>query len=481
MSNGFWGIPIRSIQSLVATNSVFFNYTGIPAEFFVPQGVTQIEVLAWGGGWFGGSVYAVFDVTPEEVLTVKVGGAATDRMGAWPDGGDGGYWLSFPQYYGMGGCGSTSLMRGLEGTMLVAGGEGGHGHVNHPSGYRTARVQPDVELGPYGPNNSYVIQRRHTSSLGGVGGIGATSGNGAVIDDYAFSWFYFSFWSEDDPAIFDRPNGMSSYNITWQQADENNGLGGSQVSGGRGGVLDIHGNPSYIHPIQDPADYIISHGQDGQQFQGGAGCIHDLPEWPMYDWDGVPQDNGHSDGPFQGGSGGGGGGWYGGGGGGMYWNFGASTIDNYPRGGGGGSCFVEPTAVSAGTTYHFDMRPNHNSRYDPIDCVWPEPGTVLDENFSFENKFFGVPIISNQDHWIEHRYQYDWNDGTTSHYRYWTPQSKLNPLDSRYFSRAVFWNNNGTVEEPYVGDDSCEITVIGPPIPPGSNGMMAIRYAIPAE
>ncbi|MEL6865688.1 MAG: glycine-rich protein [Bacteroidota bacterium] len=73
-------------QGQTSQEYVFFNYTGSMQTFTVPDGVTNIEVYAYGGeggrsyyqfGGRGGIVQANLNVTPGEVLNIFVGGAGS--------------------------------------------------------------------------------------------------------------------------------------------------------------------------------------------------------------------------------------------------------------------------------------------------------------------------------------------------------------------------------------------------------------------
>ncbi|MEM8907146.1 MAG: glycine-rich protein, partial [Bacteroidota bacterium] len=119
-----------------------FNYTGAAQTFTVPEGVTNIEIDAYGaqggntystnGPGLGGRVQASMNVTPGQVLHIYVGGQGQSYagysnilLGGWNGGGNG---TSTGQ--GGGGGGSTDIR--IDGTaltdrVLVAGGAGGKG------------------------------------------------------------------------------------------------------------------------------------------------------------------------------------------------------------------------------------------------------------------------------------------------------------------------------------------------------------------
>ena len=122
-----------------AQTSVDFSYTGSPQEWIVPEGVTEIQVDAYGasgsqtsagycGGaeGLGGRVQALLTVTPGQVLKIYVGGSnyyhGYDGSGGpgWNGGGS--------SYDGNGGGGATDIRIGgseLTERVLVAGGGGG--------------------------------------------------------------------------------------------------------------------------------------------------------------------------------------------------------------------------------------------------------------------------------------------------------------------------------------------------------------------
>lgn len=137
-------------QGQASGGIVDFSYTGANQFFSVPEGVTELVLDLWGAGGEsasadlggadceyvpgggGGYVNARIPVTPGEVLTVRVGGAPANHIGAgWPDGGNG--WLDQVRMgrrvytfgvYG-GGGGSSSILRGD--TVLVEAGGGNSG------------------------------------------------------------------------------------------------------------------------------------------------------------------------------------------------------------------------------------------------------------------------------------------------------------------------------------------------------------------
>jgi hypothetical protein len=124
--------------------SAEFRYTGKRQRFKVPKGVTNVTILARGGGTptaqyttgaFGGLVKATIAVTPGETLYVFVGGAG--KTGAGYAGGAGGFnggaaggKGNYPLNGGAGGGGASDVRQGgsqLQNRVIVAGGAGGGG------------------------------------------------------------------------------------------------------------------------------------------------------------------------------------------------------------------------------------------------------------------------------------------------------------------------------------------------------------------
>ena len=160
-----------------------FAYTGGTQTYTVPAGITRLSVVATGdsGGTVpGGStsstgrVQATVTVVPGEMLTVVVGGQATDDYGT-PGGYNGGGSGSFA-----GGGGATDLRRTGANTgdyltsrnaLLVAGGSGGGGYQGNTGG----SAKGGNGGTPNGANGS--------ATNGGTGGTGATTaaagGNGS--------------------------------------------------------------------------------------------------------------------------------------------------------------------------------------------------------------------------------------------------------------------------------------------------------------
>jgi hypothetical protein len=135
------------------TGSQTFKYTGTEQDFRIPSGVTQVTVLARGGGtpsgdygssgpFFtgsnGGLVQATIPVKPGERLAVFVGGKGQlglrgfGGVGGFNGGGTGGAGIYYGYFNdgGCGGAGASDVRVGgdrLKNRVIVAGGGGGPG------------------------------------------------------------------------------------------------------------------------------------------------------------------------------------------------------------------------------------------------------------------------------------------------------------------------------------------------------------------
>jgi hypothetical protein len=188
-----------------------FEYSGKVETFTVPQGVTQIEIKAWGAGGCvfdetpnysashtadyggaGGFSSAVVSVQPGEVISVQVGQGGqktSSNAGGYPNGGAG----------FNGGCdggGSSNIYSGTtqQNLILVAGGGGGAGWYT-PGGAkrqgngaagggliaRSGENNPGAggtqsEGGQVGNNKGSAMRGGASSGNGGSGGPGAGGG-----------------------------------------------------------------------------------------------------------------------------------------------------------------------------------------------------------------------------------------------------------------------------------------------------------------
>ena len=136
------------ISTLAQAANATFSCTGYPQYFQVPAGVTSLTFVATGAGGgksgrfggsggFGGVVKGHLSVTPNEILTVKVGCApykysstalnnsvilATGGFG-FANGGSGG--VADSSDFGSGGGGATGVSTATGTALIVAGGGGG--------------------------------------------------------------------------------------------------------------------------------------------------------------------------------------------------------------------------------------------------------------------------------------------------------------------------------------------------------------------
>ncbi len=137
------------LPDVVLPGEETFNYTGAVQEWIVPEGVTSIEIEAWGAqgglggttnniGGLGGFSKGTLAVVPGQVLNIYVGGKGSDRAldssqnspGGFNGGGAGGFDNSGQYQNGGGGGGATDIRIGsedLSARIIVAGGGGGGG------------------------------------------------------------------------------------------------------------------------------------------------------------------------------------------------------------------------------------------------------------------------------------------------------------------------------------------------------------------
>lgn len=131
-------------QVSLSPTTTTFNYTGGTQNYTVPGCVTSITVTvagAQGGGYaggFGASITAVLNVTPGQVLQIKVGGAG-NCPGAGFGGGAAGGNASNTNDAACGGGGATSILAApytpASALIIAAGGGGmGGGSTDAPGG-----------------------------------------------------------------------------------------------------------------------------------------------------------------------------------------------------------------------------------------------------------------------------------------------------------------------------------------------------------
>ncbi len=179
-------------QSVTKVDTATFPFTGAPQMWIVPDGVTEVEVDAYGarGGHShccsvpsaiidagkGGRVEGILKVNPGDTLWMYVGGAGTNSpnnfttdplyAGGWNGGGNGGY-------SGAGGGGATDIRLGgtsLEDRILVAGGGGGATKINSPHNYDDYRGGPGGGLtGGSSPDDYFGYATGGSQISGGSG------------------------------------------------------------------------------------------------------------------------------------------------------------------------------------------------------------------------------------------------------------------------------------------------------------------------
>ncbi|MEL6866666.1 MAG: glycine-rich protein, partial [Bacteroidota bacterium] len=241
--------------------SMTFSYTGAVQSFVVPDGVTSIEVDAYGarGGWgnykrpgYGGRVQATLQVTPGETLNIYVGGRGEGynepggygtRAGGWNGGGNSN------SYRVGGGGGATDIRIGgtaLEQRVIVAGGGGGSGGSSC-SGYGNT-------TGGGGGNTTGANGGQCNSggsNLGGRGGSPSAGGSPGCRNGYCGS----------SGSQGQGGNGSPSYGGSY------GGGGGAGYYGGGGGApnADGGGGSSYTDPALCSN---ITHSQDAQNGNG---------------------------------------------------------------------------------------------------------------------------------------------------------------------------------------------------------------------
>ena len=152
-----------------------FSYTGGNQTYTVPEGCQMIyvSVLGAGGqnttnggngtGGYGGSVSGYIYVTPNEALTIAVGGSGGTYAGAGQ-----------PSGTGSGGGGGYSAIYNAGGTYLVVAGGGGGG------GYYTSGGAGGGSVGAAGGGNNTTGGRGGTQTAGGANGTGG-GGSGSYL------------------------------------------------------------------------------------------------------------------------------------------------------------------------------------------------------------------------------------------------------------------------------------------------------------
>jgi Glycine rich protein len=185
---------LATAPSALATTTTF-NYTGQEQQFFVPDGVTSIHVVAIGSlggasafnsvlGGAAGKVTADLAVSPFETLFIEVGGPGANggsSASSGTGGFNGGGGAASPPGTGGGGGGATDI-RTVAGTgasalasrLLVAGGGGGSGDIGGAGGAGGGAVGGDgITVG------GAVTGHGGTQTAGGAGG-GVSPRNGTL-------------------------------------------------------------------------------------------------------------------------------------------------------------------------------------------------------------------------------------------------------------------------------------------------------------
>jgi hypothetical protein len=200
------GLLLAASSAGAATRTVVFDYNGTdgtdgsPQTWTVPEGVTEatFELLGAAGGAASGGAFpphppggrgaglvARVALTPGEVLTIVVGGAAPglgDRRGGYNGGGGSTAEVNLPNIPG-GGGGATDVRRGgalLTDRVLVAGGGGGgggHGFGDGPSGSGGPLGGPGGDSGSPGQPGADLSA---AITGGGGGGAGSATAGGAA-------------------------------------------------------------------------------------------------------------------------------------------------------------------------------------------------------------------------------------------------------------------------------------------------------------
>jgi len=128
--------------SFAQQNTATFNFTGQVQEWVVPACVFEITVNARGAkgggnqGGNGANVTGILNVTPGQVLQIRVGGIGACPLGGWNGGGNS---VAGSQGQACGGGGATDLRfapYALGDRQIVAAGGGGPGggNPNNPAG-----------------------------------------------------------------------------------------------------------------------------------------------------------------------------------------------------------------------------------------------------------------------------------------------------------------------------------------------------------
>jgi len=188
-------VGLLALSASAQTVTQTFNFTGQPATFTVPCGVSSITISCWGGqgangnngaststlsqiggtGGQGGYAQATFPVNAGDVFNILVGGQGAVPAGGFNGGANGGTQLA-----GGGGGASDVRFGGMAeaNRIIVAGGGGGGGR-----GGCESTMGAGGAGGAGGGGNGSNGQQSPTScgdAGGGFGGVGATGGGAGV-------------------------------------------------------------------------------------------------------------------------------------------------------------------------------------------------------------------------------------------------------------------------------------------------------------
>jgi hypothetical protein len=203
--------PIGVLRNAVPSGSQTFKYTGAAQHFEVPSGITELTVVARGGGTpsghfpssgpyyarsNGGLVQATIPVKSGERLGIFVGGhgalgvKGAGGEGGFNGGGTGGDGIQDDSYFvdgGVGGGGASDIREGgdlLKDRVVVAGGGGGPGIG---AGYLFSMGYGGAGGGEIGGPGGSAYQG-NPSGYGGLGGTqkaGGAGGPGARRSGFA--------------------------------------------------------------------------------------------------------------------------------------------------------------------------------------------------------------------------------------------------------------------------------------------------------
>ncbi len=236
---------LTSADAAVVTETVRFEHTGGTQDFVVPDGVTEVAIVACGGaggtgggdgtvaGGVGARVTTTLAVTPGESLAVNVGGRA----------GDGDY---------------------ADADLVLAGGPGG---FNGGGAGGFADGSGDLASGGGGGGASDV--RQDGTGLGDRVVVGAGGGGGGAVES-----------ADDGPIV---PGTGGAGGVTGADGGNDHGGEGGQVTagglGGAGDYLDGGGGASGEGGEGGGGEAINSRGGGGGGgglFGGGGGGSGDL-------------------------------------------------------------------------------------------------------------------------------------------------------------------------------------------------------------